>query len=217
MLAVALTIETGLKKLSIRRPVCKSSIKAKNRQWRPLAFYPTMTLLTLGAPIVAIAVLEFLQGLSNRRNGLTDVFSNYTISHSLSTYAPTLVMLMVALLYSLLDSAVSTLAPFQALSAGNYTSFRGIFANLFSKLPPVAIWLSLRDRHIAAFFTAIAALLASVLTIITSGLYNVDHINRFQKYFAASKYEYLEVYRPCFVLYIILHYTSLCEYYHKIY
>ena len=211
------SIETGLEKSSIRQPVCKSSIKAKKRQWRPLAFYPTMTLLTLGAPIVAIAVLEFLQGLSNRRNGLTDVSSNYTISHSLSTYAPTLVMLMVALLYSSLDSAVSTLAPFQALSAGNCTSSRGIFANLFGKLPPVAIWLSLRDRHIAAFFTAIAALLASVLTIITSGLYNVDHVSRFQKYFAASGYEYLEVYRPCFVLYIMLHYTSLCEYYHKIY
>ena len=148
--------------------------------WRPLSVQSWFAAMVIAIPICLIVILEVFQQISDRNQGLVDLNTSSGNSRVLSTYLPAFVMLCVAALYTSLDFSVSVFAPFAALRRGNATAARCITVNLMGKLPPHALFLSLRSRYVAACLTILAGFASSFLTIVVSGLYNVETISKLQ-------------------------------------
>lgn len=164
---------------AIKRPPSNSS-NPKPEWWRPLPFQSWFATILIAIPICLIAILEVFQQLSDRNQGLIDVNSSDSDSRLPSTYLPALIMLCVATLYTSLDFSISIFAPFAALRRGNVTAARSITVNLIGKLPPHALFLSLRSRYFAACLTILAGFVSSFLTIVVSGLYSVETVSKLQ-------------------------------------
>ncbi|OAX80568.1 hypothetical protein ACJ72_05100 [Emergomyces africanus] len=140
--------------------------------WKPLAARKAILTLTYVMPILAIAALEVMQQLSNRNKGLMTIHTEKW--KSLPQYLCALVAVGVATLYNNLDFTVAMLTPFEALRKGNVTAGRSILTHLLGKIPLVALWEAIRGRHIGAVSSTTAAFAASFLTVIVSGLWNLD-------------------------------------------
>ena len=152
-------------------PKRKKSQKDLRPWWRPIATQKWFLVCILVVPLVLIAVLEAVQQMSNKKQGIA-VLRSSGDSHTTISYVPVFVMLLVALMYESLDATASVFAPFLALRRGNAQAARSISTNFVSRLPPHAFYLSLRDHHWANSFTISAALISSFLTIAASGLYS---------------------------------------------
>jgi hypothetical protein len=145
--------------------------------WRPFPIWISVFTLTLLSPILVIVIIEILQRISFRHDGIAPVPSDNGIDVQIySRYLPAVVMLLIATLYNSLDFTVSLFAPFHALGLGSAPASKSIMSSLLGKTPPIALLTALRDSHWGAFFSTTAALLGSVLTILSSGLYTVEGV-----------------------------------------
>ncbi|PGH08564.1 hypothetical protein GX51_01083 [Blastomyces parvus] len=140
--------------------------------WKPLAARRFMLALTYIMPMLAIAVLEIMQQLSNRNQGLMTVHTEKW--KYLPQYLCALLAVGIASLYNNLDFTVAMFTPFEALRKGNVTAKRSILTHLLGKIPPVALWEAVGARHIGAVFSIIAAFVASFLVMIVSGSWDID-------------------------------------------
>ena len=150
------------------------SADAKVEWWRPIAVRTWFTALVVILPLCFIVLLEVLQHVSDNRNGIVKVSDSKVDSQILSTYLPAFITLVLAMLYTSLDSTISIFAPLAALSRGSVPATRSILVGSVGGLPPFALFLSLRSRHFAQFVTIIAAFVASLLAIVVSALYTVE-------------------------------------------
>ena len=139
--------------------------------WRPLVTRKWFLVCILAVPLVLNGVLEIIQQVSDRKQGIA-VLKSSGESHTTISYVPVFVMLLVAMMYESLDVTACVFAPFLALHRGNAQAAKSISMSLVSKLPPHAFYLSLRDHHWANSFTIAAALMSTFLTIAASGLYS---------------------------------------------
>ena len=153
------------------RPRRKKSREIIQPWWRPIATRKWFLVCILVVPLVLIAVLEAIQQVSDRKQGIA-VLKSSGDSHTTISYVPVFVMLVVATMYESLDDTVSAFAPFLPLRRGEAQATRSISTSLISKLPPHAFYLSLRNHLWANSFTISAALISSFLTIAASGLYS---------------------------------------------
>ena len=153
------------------QPRLKKSKKTLQPWWRPIATRKWFLVCILVVPLILIAVLEAIQQVSDRKQGIA-VLRSSGASHTTISYVPVFVMLLVAIMYESLDATASIFAPFLALRRGDAQAARSISTSLVSKLPPHAFYLSLRDHHWANSFTISAAFISSFLTIVASGLYS---------------------------------------------
>lgn len=143
--------------------------------WRPLALNHGIFGLTLCLPISLIVVLEILQQHSNNNRGILALPNDRPfLDASYTRFLPALVMFLVAILYDSLDFTVSLFAPFYALRSGQVAAEHGLMSSLLGKVPFRTIYLAFSHGYWGAIFSAIAALIGSVLTIIVSGLYTVE-------------------------------------------
>lgn len=144
--------------------------------WLPVAATIPVTVVILMLPLVIIAVLEVVQRSSDKHDGLytlgddkwTEVYSHYV---------PAIIMLIIAALVNLLDFNVALFAPWTNLSKGDAVSRKSVLYHLLGMSPPLAFLRALRTRYFGALFSITAAALASILTIIVSGLYTVEHFS----------------------------------------
>lgn len=157
-----------------------SSVCAKVEWWRPTAVRSWFTALIVVLPLLFIVLLEVLQHISDSRNGIVEVSNSKIDSQILSTYLPAFVTLILAILYTSLDSAISIFAPLAALRRGNVPATRSIMVSSVGRLPPFALFQSLRSRHFAQSLTIIAAFVSTLLAIVVSALYTVETISNDQ-------------------------------------
>ncbi len=157
-----------------------SSVDAKVEWWRPMAVRCWFTALIIVLPLCFIVLLEVLQHASDSRNGIVEVANSKVDSQILSTYLPAFVTLVLAMLYTSLDSAISIFAPLAALRRGNVPATRSIMVGSVGGLPPFALFQSLRSRHVAQCLTIIAAFVSSLLAVVVSALYTVETVSKYQ-------------------------------------
>lgn len=151
-----------------------SSVDAKVEWWRPTAVTIWFSALIVMLPLLFIVLLEVLQHVSDSRNGIVEVSNSKVDSQILSTYLPAFVTLVLAMLYTSLDSAISIFAPFAALRRGNVPATQSIMVGSVGKLPPFALFQSLRSRHFAQCLTILGAFVSTLLAIVVSALYTVE-------------------------------------------
>lgn len=155
------------------------SSSAANQWWRPMAVRIWFIMLIIVLPLGFIVVLEILQQVSDSRNGFVDVTNSKADTPVVSTYLPALFAVVIGMLYTSLEFAVSVLAPLVALRHGKVPATRSIMVDPLGSVPPVALFYSLRGRHFAQCLAITAAFVSSLLTIVVSALYSVELVLKY--------------------------------------
>ena len=164
---------TNLTQQSYQSP---SGSNIKNNDWIPFAARIPMLTLSFFSPLIVIAGLEVLQLISNAKNGVIGLINdNSDFIYYAIRYSSTLVIFLVATLFNNLDFTITTYTPFSALRSATTSSKRSILVNLIGKTPPVALYQCFQYQYFGTTLSMIAALLSSVLTIIVSGLWEIDN------------------------------------------
>ncbi|RFN47666.1 hypothetical protein FIE12Z_8123 [Fusarium flagelliforme] len=144
----------------------------KNRRWVPLAVRLPVILATFIAPLLCIGVLELLHRILREEKHLLAVgtkdsaFLSYAIR-----LVSALVVFSVATMINNLDFAIITFAPYSNLRSGNSTAKRSILFHPLSMSPLLVLWKSIRNRQLGFTSSNAATLIATFLTIVTSGLW----------------------------------------------
>lgn len=141
--------------------------------WQPttLATWSRMTAIAL--PILVISALEILQRRSDALNGIVTIDTTDKI-HYATTLVPALVMWGIAALHTSIHFNITLLSPYHALSKCGVNARRSILSSNLGKLPPLALFASISQRHIAAAFAAVATIAGSFTTIVVSGIYSLE-------------------------------------------
>lgn len=148
--------------------------------WRPIAVRIWFIAVIIVLPLCFIVTLEILQQVSDSRNGFVDVSNSSVDSPLVSTYLPAFFAVVLGMMYTSLEFAVSVFAPLAALKHGNVPANRAITVDPLGSLPPLALLRSLRSRHFAQCLAIIAALVSSLLAIVVSALYTVESVSKHQ-------------------------------------
>ena len=154
----------------IRRPV-----ETKLKWWRPLTSTIPFVSFVILVPIALIVVLEILQRSSDRNHGIHTVPDNEE-TELFSRFIPALVMLVVASLINLTDFNISLFTPWAKLRSGNATYRDSLLFQVFGRLPPFAFVEALRTRRFNLLLSFAATAVASVLTILVTGLLDVQNV-----------------------------------------
>lgn len=159
---------------SDRVPEANKKLKEKTKAWLPLAARRPMMFLTLAAPLAVIVGLEILYRVSEANRGFLDVTGSETKASYISRYISALVVLLIATCFNGLDFTIALFAPYTCLQSKPIPAERGLDLQILGKLPPIALLQSIRIRHASSFFSKLAAITGSILTIIASGLWIID-------------------------------------------
>lgn len=144
--------------------------------WHPITVSKPVLALTFIFTILIVAVLEVLQRISDSSEGFVDVTSSSREFETICIqFLPALVVLLIAAMFNCLDFNVLLLSPFHKMRTG-LTLPESNQRSLISQVPPAALWSSLRRGYYAAFASSSAALIGSLMTVVVSGLYNVDNV-----------------------------------------
>ncbi|KAL9109162.1 MAG: hypothetical protein Q9227_006087 [Pyrenula ochraceoflavens] len=149
----------------------RPSVGAERKAWVPLASRYPIICLTIRLPLVAVAILEVLQRLSDHNSGLVDG-GNDTAEYF--SGISTLLLTIVAMLFNGLEYTICQFNPFAILRKSTATANRTIRSNIVRRTPLVSLWHALRFRHIGVAFANIAGFLGFFLTIVSSGLWYLD-------------------------------------------
>jgi hypothetical protein len=140
--------------------------------WTPFSMKPTGSILLLVAPTVLIAIMLGLLLKSKHSQGISDLPKDSSLVHYGWTLIPAAVLLGLKVLFSTLDSALSTLQPFYVLSDRCPSREREVDVKDYNRLlTPQKLWYAIRYRHLAMASAALAAICAPFLTIVVSGLF----------------------------------------------
>ncbi len=142
--------------------------------WTPFTASIPWLSLTLVLPLGIIVALELIQRRSDDHSGFYTVADDKW-TEVYSHYIPACIMLILAALVNMLDFNVALFTPWNNLSRGDAVHRKSILNNILGKLPPFAFLQALRTGSLGAVLSILAATVASVLTVIASGLYYVQH------------------------------------------
>ncbi|KAB8222876.1 hypothetical protein BDV33DRAFT_228967 [Aspergillus novoparasiticus] len=150
--------------------------------WRPFPSF-IFRMITFIMVALVIAALEATLHVSQANNGLGDV-STDTYTHFIWTLVPALAMVLISLLFMSLDFNTRCLAPYadlrRAVEGSTFTQSMEI--NYLDSLSLVNAVKSVRMKHFAVSATTTAALISSLLTIISSGLYSAINVPMISKF-----------------------------------
>lgn len=148
----------------------------KRAFYNPLTLTKPFMITTLLLALVVIGILEYLQHLSDTSsNGLYLFPNSATTEISLFTrYIPAIVSFLVATMFNCFDFNTALLSRFSKMH-GTDGYRQDLLRPLQALLPPVALFTSFRRHYWAACFTGSAAIVGSILTVVSSGLYTITY------------------------------------------
>jgi hypothetical protein len=139
--------------------------------WEPRIFKTWCRILVILFPIGLIGALEGVQRASDGSDGIASVAAPDS-AHYAATIVPAMVMWAVCAIYSSLNFNTVLMSPYRALANGSSSS-RSIFSHNLGRLPLMQLIASLKEGHIAAVFSTLAAITAPFLLIIVAALYSI--------------------------------------------
>jgi Protein of unknown function (DUF3433) len=148
--------------------------------WRPLVFgLPAMS-FTLLMPLIFVVALEVLLRYSDRHQGLLDIQPDSRYQYAW-LFGPTLLLVLVATLFNMLDFEIESIHPFEILHRSAATARSSVLKHSLSKLTPQVLWDAIRSKELALGIATFSVMLAPFLSIIASGLYTIPNVGRDQK------------------------------------
>lgn len=142
--------------------------------WQPIAVsWPAVTIMFCLA-VGGIAALEVIQQLSDEQRGFAELPLHTSSWETLYIrFIPALVVLLLATLFNCLEFNVLLLTPYHNMRI-SVPEKEMQARSLISQAPPMVLQKSLSNKHWAAAASTCAALVGSVMTIVVSGLYEVQ-------------------------------------------
>ena len=145
--------------------------------WQPVAFTTWYAILAIAVPLVISAVLQITQYISDAKYGLINMNGNETRT-ILITSLPAAVLAGLAAMFTALHVATSDIIPFLNLRRRASSATASISVNLTVKSYIEGVIWSVNHPNVAFFFSCSAALVASLLTVVSSGLLFIEDIPR---------------------------------------
>jgi Protein of unknown function (DUF3433) len=143
--------------------------------WLPAAFSLPMMIVTLTSPLIIVVVLEATLRISAMRDGFADV--NPSSNDRLAwVFVPTIVLVLIATLFNLLDFEIATVQPYQVLMRGKTTAIKSITQMPLRRTAVFALYNRLMAGYVPVIATAVAVIVAPLLTIVVSGLIFVQKV-----------------------------------------
>lgn len=139
--------------------------------WSPVSVRWWFRICLMVTILAVVIALEVLLHISDRGNGLGDVNLDGYLKYTWS-FLPTMVLVLVGLLFSMVDSTARILHPFQMLRKGRAT-MKDLLHDPDRQVSLMAVLDAAWRRHFVLLWATLPGLLAPVLTIISSGLYTV--------------------------------------------
>lgn len=139
--------------------------------WSPVSVRWWFRISLMAATLAVVIALEALLQVSERRHGLGDVVLKGYLKYTWSLL-PTVVLVLLGLLFSVVDSTARTIHPFQLLRKGRAT-IDDMFHDPARQVSLISVVEAARKRHFVLLWATLPGLLSPILTIISSGLYTV--------------------------------------------
>lgn len=149
----------------------------KQKWWRPFHITIPGMVITLVAPLAAIATLEALYQHSERSDGIADATTNYYLRYTW-VFLPALVVWMINLGFESVYTLSTIIHPYHVLRRKAVAAEDALTGHLLSKILAHNAWSALRKRRFAVLFAALAVLLGAVLPIAVAGLYTTKIVAR---------------------------------------
>lgn len=163
-------------------PVEKGTRDSKSGQikwWRPFPNSRTFMVLAVCPPLLIIVLLEVLQQLSDSNQGIVDVSIARSTGQALAAYLAAAITLSISAAYSSVESTLAIFAPYHA-AKGSHATWQNFRHNPLREPSASALVNAVRRKEFAVALAIFAAVLGSILTIISSGLYTVDYVPKAQ-------------------------------------
>ncbi|KAF2734604.1 hypothetical protein EJ04DRAFT_564169 [Polyplosphaeria fusca] len=137
--------------------------------WRPLSTQISFLILTLSLLISLFVALEIVQSLSDKREGFANI-SSQRRAQVLANITPAGLLLVISYLTTSIFASFRIFAPFKAFRTFS-SAHPGLQAHHLGAGPIPGLIEAIKRRDPPVFLLAIASLLASVFTIVSSALY----------------------------------------------
>lgn len=137
--------------------------------WLPMPVRCWFRAFLMTAILAVVITLEVLLRVSSRENGLGDINLDGYLKYTWG-FLPTLVLVLLGLLFSMVDSTARILHPFQLLQNGRAT-LKDLLHDPARQVSLMAVLDAAWRRQFVLLSATLPGLLAPVLTIISSGLY----------------------------------------------
>lgn len=145
--------------------------------WKPAALRPWAFTIISFLPVAVIVILEVLQDVSGRTDGIVAVLDPDDLLVTFGTrLIPAALFMTVAVLYDSIDFNVAVFAPFTKLKRGKARGKHTLTHTLLGKFPFEVLVSASYHGNWAAAFATFGALLGSFLTIAASGLYTIEKL-----------------------------------------
>jgi hypothetical protein len=132
------------------------------------------SLSTLLCPDKAPAWFQYCLFFANTREGLPIPTSNTIVQNILENYIPTAIATLIEPMWILINRLLCLLQPLEELQDCNAKADRSIDANYNSLPPQLVVFQALKSKHFVLAAVCAMALLANVLAVAFSGLFNQD-------------------------------------------
>lgn len=152
----------------------KADQRTTRNWWSPASVRWWFRICLIALILAAVIALEVLLQISDRDNGLGDFNHNGYLKYTWE-FLPSLAMVLLGLLFSMVDSTARILHPFQLLRKGRAT-MRDMFYDPAREVSLMTVCHAAWKRHFVLLWATLPGLLAPILTIITSGLYTVNPV-----------------------------------------
>lgn len=156
-----------------QRPVFSGHKERKLTWWNPITVNKVVLTVVFLITLTVIIVLEVLQHVSGNDHGFATLPGDTTRQTIFTHYIPALFFLLLTSMYTCLDFNALLLYPFQRLRTSiDVTELR--HCSQLGRVPVFAWWQALRNKSWGTATSTTAALIGSLLTIVVSGLFEVD-------------------------------------------
>ena len=165
-------VESSKRRYSI---VQRSTEKAGARKsgWRPFYLQRRILAVFVFAFCAIFATLEVLNHFSNVKYGLA---SSSESLHYTWTYGPTLVLTIVAALWSRVDFQARQNAPWQQMRDGATEAEKSLLLDYVSMWQPAIVIKAVKNRHFSVAAGTICSMLLSLVIVFSTGLFSLQEV-----------------------------------------
>jgi hypothetical protein len=143
--------------------------------WQPPFLRP---LVLLAFAVLFLLFFVSLQILWSWSQGHQGIATSDDSKHYLWTFGPTAVLVFVTVGWRQVDYAAKSLQPWAEMAKGPATADRSLLLDYVTPFQAVALTRAVRNRHFVVASTITVFFLSKVLTIVSTGLFSLDQVNR---------------------------------------
>jgi hypothetical protein len=143
--------------------------------WQPM-FMKTRVLLAFA--VLFLIFFVSLQIIWSWSQGHQGIATSDDSKHYLWTFGPTAILVLVTVGWRQVDYAAKSLQPWAEMAKGPATAERSLLLDYVTPIQAVALVRAIGNRHFVVASTITVFFLLKVLTIISTGLFSLDQVNR---------------------------------------